>query len=60
LFEYDNRILCIMNKRKELLENEVCSIVRGEERGEERGGGGEGGGRRGKDDRYERKGLDIA
>ena len=28
-----------MNKRKKLLENEVCSIVRGEERG----GGGEGG-----------------
>jgi len=24
---------CIMNKRKKLLENEVCSIVRGEERG---------------------------
>jgi len=47
---------CIMNKRKKLLENEVCSIVRGEERG----GGGEGGGRRGKDDRYERKGLNIA
>jgi hypothetical protein len=32
-----------MNKRKELLENEVCSIVRGEERG----GGGEGGGAEG-------------
>jgi hypothetical protein len=46
-----------MNKRKKLLENEVCSIVRGEERG---GGGEGGGGRRGKDDRYERKGLDIA
>ena len=32
-----------MNKRKKLLENEVCSIVREEERG----GGGEGGGAEG-------------